>query len=453
DNDGDADILIIGHNVGGNYNTVLYRNDGEDTFTVVTHSISPFSSGAIAWADYNGDGFLDVAIGGQTLGFLRTELYRNDGVGGFIPVNLSHKAMPARNLSWTDYDSDGDLDLVFSGDSRGVFGTFVFRNDGNDAFTLLNAGIGYLRDGQMAVLDADNDGDMDLIVAGVNTMDQTVLEIGLNDGSGNFTPLNHYLRGAKRGIIDAGDFDNDGDLDMLVGGLYDGSAYSTILRNDTSNINADPIPPLSLSHEISSGRLHLRWSHGSDAETPRIMLSYALRMGTSPEGIDIVSPLALSDGSRLLHRPGPITSQRSWSIALEDLPPADTYFWSVQTIDSSFQGSVFSAEQAIFNLDIGENEAPYIPAFALDSLHPNPFSKELTIQYTLDKAVPYSIDVFNLKGQRIRGVSFDDGRPGHHTISWDGKDDKGQAVASGIYFIHLSSKDHKHSQRVLKLGY
>ena len=87
---------------------------------------------------------------------------------------------------------------------------------------------------------------------------------------------------------------------------------------------------------------------------------------------------------------------------------------------------------------MGVNPSPTPKNFTLMQNYPNPFNPSTTIQYRLNQKGTVNISVYNLSGQEIRQLvdSYQD--PGQHSVSWDGKDEKGIAVGSGMYFYRLN---------------
>ncbi|MFQ5460640.1 MAG: FG-GAP-like repeat-containing protein, partial [Anaerolineae bacterium] len=212
DNDGDMDVFILrgaweeGH---GRQRNSLLANDGSGHFTDVTIAAGlaepAYPTQASGWADYDGDGYLDVYIGneGETVdaGF-PSQLFRNNGNGTFTDVASEAGVTNdrfAKGVAWGDYDNDGRPDLYVSnfGANR------LFRNNGDGTFTDVAAALGVAAPVGRSFVpwfwDYNNDGWLDLFVAGY---DATVANVALgymgqdtsggrprlyrNDGQGGF---------------------------------------------------------------------------------------------------------------------------------------------------------------------------------------------------------------------------------------------------------------------------
>jgi hypothetical protein len=162
--------------------------------------------------------------------------------------------------------------------------------------------------------------------------------------NGNFTEETLInLTGVQNSALALGDYDNDGDLDIILSGEIDGvGGITKFYRNNLMGTNTPPSMPTNLNAEISGQNGILSWSAASDAETiSPAGLNYNIYMGT-PGGIDIMSPMALplSSGYRLISARGTI---QSLTVTVKDLPDG-TYYWGVQAIDTAFAGSEFSTE-------------------------------------------------------------------------------------------------------------
>ncbi|MEZ4679188.1 MAG: VCBS repeat-containing protein [Caldilineaceae bacterium] len=215
----------------------------------------------MAWGDYDNDGDLDIVVSGLSydvgLSGERTDLYRNNGDGSFTRLAVGLAGLSYSAVAWADYDRDGDLDLVVSGDELTVSApirTVLYRNEGaQDAlapdpasatprFTAVDAGLPPMTDGDLAWGDYDGDGDPDLLLTGFINSTDSALYLYRNDASPTATgagdggaPL--FVRVAtlspvSRGNVEWSDYDNDGDLDIVVAGNTNTGGRTAIYRND-----------------------------------------------------------------------------------------------------------------------------------------------------------------------------------------------------------------------------
>ncbi len=81
----------------------------------------------------------------------------------------------------------------------------------------------------------------------------------------------------------------------------------------------------------------------------------------------------------------------------------------------------------------------------------NPFNPSTTISYFLPQRSQVRLQVFNLLGQPVRTLAEGEQAAGAHSITWDGTDDKGKILSSGIYFYRLQSKDYFEVNKMLLL--
>jgi len=196
----------------------LYRNNGDGSFTLDVNAISMEASSSVmgAWGDYNNDRLPDLFV--ANTGYENNTLYKNLGAGRFERVDNVVSNMPGQSTggSWGDYDNDGDLDLYVT--NAGNENNFLYRNDLDAGFTAITAGAPVTDGGHShgsAWGDYDNDGDLDLIVA--NDQDQNNILYN-NDGKGSFEVVSWDAveDGGMSFSTSWADYDNDGDLDLYI---------------------------------------------------------------------------------------------------------------------------------------------------------------------------------------------------------------------------------------------
>ena len=238
----------------------LYRNNGDGTFTDVTTSTGVYNEDGkgmgVVFGDYDNDGDVDCYVGNDAG---ENFLYQNKGNGTFtnvgwmagVEADENGNVQGTMGVDFGDYDNDGRLDLIAVNYQQQP--NALYRNDNGSFFTDVSfvAGmaeslpyVGWGAD----FFDVDNDGDQDLLIANghlqdtVEQYDDTTTYaqrnyLLINNGQGRFANVSTETgnglqsRRVSRGLA-TGDYDNDGDLDMLISNAND---TPQLLRNDGGN--------------------------------------------------------------------------------------------------------------------------------------------------------------------------------------------------------------------------
>jgi hypothetical protein len=91
--------------------------------------------------------------------------------------------------------------------------------------------------------------------------------------------------------------------------------------------------------------------------------------------------------------------------------------------------------------------------FSLFQNSPNPFNPTTSIRYTLPGASLVVLDIYNILGQKVRGLVSEEQVAGEHLVSWDATNDAGRPIATGVYFYRLEARtaDHRDYTMVKKM--
>jgi len=270
-NDGRPDVLVLRGawwEKFGCYPPSLLRNNGDGTFTDVTEEAgllkdTAHPTQAAAWADYDGDGWLDLFLAHESKPNdpHPSQLFHNNRDGTFTLVSPDNSGIPAnlgfvKGVTWGDYNRDGRPDLYVAAMSGR---SYLFRNDGPaDAgkpdgmhwkFTDVTeaAGLGGYRNSFPTwFFDYDNDGWPDIFAGGYSSSsmeDVGAFQAGKpqpgslprlfhNNHDGTFTDVSHAMR-IDRALLAMGsgfgDLDNDGYLDVYLG--TGEPSYESLLPN------------------------------------------------------------------------------------------------------------------------------------------------------------------------------------------------------------------------------
>jgi flagellar hook assembly protein FlgD len=98
-----------------------------------------------------------------------------------------------------------------------------------------------------------------------------------------------------------------------------------------------------------------------------------------------------------------------------------------------------------------ERQTAIIKTFILLQNYPNPFNPTTTIEYHMQKSGNVEIKIFNLTGQLVKIFRSTHQPIGMHTVKWDGRNDVGQTVASGLYLYQVFFENSMYAKKMLFL--
>lgn len=223
DNDGDLDAYVVTWYGQRNY---FYRNQGDGSFLLdedTTLTTNGTFSETASWGDVDNDGWLDLFLTNSEGKSKQNSLFLNVKGQSFssFPSPATQSNTLSRAVNWVDVNGDGKLDLFVTNEDPSP--NELYLNTGTKPFFQKDDQPLWqnLVKGSMSASwgDVDNDGDLDLFLANAAYFKEVNNQLLINDGKGHFTPIKTgdlvEDGGCSYGSAFA-DYDNDGDLDLLV---------------------------------------------------------------------------------------------------------------------------------------------------------------------------------------------------------------------------------------------
>jgi hypothetical protein len=144
-----------------------------------------------------------------------------------------------------------------------------------------------------------------------------------------------------------------------------------------------------------------------------------------------------------------------------------TYLYTVW-MDNRTPGNGFDIYSSIltYRPEVGVEEEfvdQLLPQLRLNQNYPNPFNSTTLIPFTISSPkfnssqstvhgpFPTTLAIYNVLGQRVKILVNEDKLPGHYQITWDGRDDSGDEVSSGVYFYRLKTEEQVQTKKLIYL--
>ena len=97
----------------------------------------------------------------------------------------------------------------------------------------------------------------------------------------------------------------------------------------------------------------------------------------------------------------------------------------------------------------GQTNAPAVSGYSLRENYPNPFNPETDISFTLPTRTHACLTVYNIVGKKVVTLASREMDAGTHTVHWDGRDEAGIPVATGVYFYRLKTEAFDQTQKMV----
>lgn len=154
--------------------------------------------------------------------------------------------------------------------------------------------------------------------------------------------------------------------------------------------------------------------------------------------------------------PTPLAAGETQTCLLTGLEQAQEYWVVVVAVDEANNfgelSNIASGESGFqFGTDVNDDPSGLPTEFSLGQNYPNPFNPATTIEYSLPSASEVRITVYNILGQAV--IRLVDGQmpAGSYSVTWDGTDATGQAVASGVYLYTIETEDYQAGKKMILL--
>ena len=100
-------------------------------------------------------------------------------------------------------------------------------------------------------------------------------------------------------------------------------------------------------------------------------------------------------------------------------------------------------------VELDDNVIVQTPEVFLHQNYPNPFNPSTTIKYFIKENSKVSLNIYNIKGQKVKQLINDQLASGEHSVVWNGTDDNGKSVSSGIYFYKFKAGSYSHTKKMI----
>ena len=361
--DGLIDLFITGCNStscpsssGG-----VYTNNGTSFIYNNTYSnnITFLAFGSSIFTDADNDNDLDLVMSGCPS---TNDESTNCGSGPFSQFYENNGTSYVTNSTWSvnfvsalasiasgDIDNDRDMDLAWYGYNGTVF-RIIYQNNGSGFVrnTTWEVDLDTAARGEAQLGDVNNDGKLDLAVAGCNTGSSCsgtdiITKIYTNNGTSfaSNSSLNNNLTALDFSVLLLMDLNNDTKLDMILTGNTSSQARSFVYTNKIENTNTRPNRPQLFFIDHSDNIINFSWTSGNDTETPNDGLYYRLRIGSSSGARDVISEVFGFSSKPAAGTFGNMQQMRNITLGLDN---SKKYFWCVETIDTSFSSSGCATE-------------------------------------------------------------------------------------------------------------
>lgn len=331
--------------------------------------------GPPAVADLNGDGIHEIIVATLNGNLHAINSQTGQNIAGFPVVMPGGTQNP---ITIANLDSDPQPEIILTTSSAGFI--LAYNHDGSVHFQK-NVG-GQIKTGAV-VADVNNDGTKEVIVIGASG---TLYILNGNGADMGSSPINIGQSVECTPVV----------------ARFDGTNNAGIIFGDTN------------------GKLHSVRLDGTESPNFPITLGGNIKISAALGDIDRDNDFD-------------IVIPTDTGIHVVDIKrPAQSIEWQCFMGSYNRGGNIYQATP------VEETEIPVVVTALLENF-PNPFNPSTTISFSLANAGNVNIEIYNQKGQKVHSLVNAEMNAGMHQLQWNGKDDNGNSVSSGIYYYRMKS--------------
>jgi hypothetical protein len=414
-----------------------------------------------AVGDLDGDGILEIVVSVWTIGEARIYAWHQDGtplgpIGskGFL-VSMKSPDIERKRELLSSWGNDlGEILARFNNMSKEKLNELVTALP-DTVFASASETFG-----GPVLADVNGDGSVEIIVRAGNFLSSGYERVFAWDYEGNLVPGWPLYTSTEASMATnfpytpiLGDIDKDGKLNMLLANHQSTPKFFTWEFDTDYDTTFLPWPKY----------MHDKWNRGiyaplnweiinvapsnfqvkgwNDTDSS-VILAWVPKPRRMSEGYNLYRTITSGEpGERINVKliPQPDSQYRD-----VDLIAGETYYYTITNVDKKLRESSPSLELKI--------TLPAIPtSFALSQNYPNPFNFGTVIEYSIPRSSQVTITIYNILGQRVKTVLDQKETAGDKRVQWNGKNEKGEEVSSGIYFYRIETEEFAQSKKMLLL--
>ena len=159
---------------------------------------------------------------------------------------------------------------------------------------------------------------------------------------------------------------------------------------------------------------------------------------------------AIKINAQLIDQGTAVGTQISYFYTDFEVYTNQVYYYWLESVALDGTNQFYGPLTVIIGDPTQEPVPPSIPMVTkLYNAFPNPFNPNTNIRYSLKEAGKVKIEIYNMKGQKIKSYNQEHASPGYYQVSWDGRDENGKNVASGIYLYRLTTANYTSAKKMV----